>query len=198
MILSKKLKKKNQQKVLNLKIYIQELINLIKFFKDIKISKKTKYLVLLLKFNQLTKKYKNFKKISDNIKNKQNLINYIININLSKTNTIVNVTDINGNPKVIISAGLIKFKSSQKTMQPSAILNVLKTLFLKAMFLNNKCVALHFKNTKVYYESLIINLLKTKVFIKSIRSYNLYPHNGCRPKKLKRFKKRTKSLSLKN
>lgn len=191
MILSKIIKQKNRFKLLNLKIYIEKLIKISKFFNMIKISKKIKLIFLLLKVNRLTKKSKNFKK-TVSFKNTQNLINYIININLSKTNTIVNVTDINGNPKVTLSAGLIKLKSSQKIVQPFAIINILKALFLKATFLNNKCVALHFKNTKIYYESLIINILKNKVFIKSIRSYNLYPHNGCRPKKLKRFKKRTK------
>jgi ribosomal protein S11 len=188
MILSKIIKQKNRFKVLNLKIYIEKLIKISNFFNNIKISKKIKLIFLLLNVNKLNKKFK--KPVS--FKNTQNLINYIININLSKTNTIVNVTDINGNPKVILSAGLIKLKSSQKIVQPFAIINILKSLFLKATFLNNKCVALHFKNTKIYYESLIINILKNKVFIKSIRSYNLYPHNGCRPKKLKRFKKRTK------
>ena len=53
-------------------------------------------------------------------------------------------------------------------------------------------VALHFKNVKTYYESFLINLIKKKVFIKAIRSYNLQAHNGCRLKKLSRFKRRTR------
>ena len=70
-------------------------------------------------------------------------------------------------------------------------MTILKHLILKANFLYNKIVVIHFKNAKIYYESLVIKLLSNILFIKSIKSYNLSPHNGCRPKKLKRFKQRT-------
>jgi ribosomal protein S11 len=127
---------------------------------------------------------------------KENLVSYIININLSPTNTLVNVTDINGNPKISFSAGLVKLTKKQKKAQPMALINIFKVLLLKAKFLENKPVALHFKNTKIFYESLIIKMLKERLFIKSVHSHNLSPHNGCRPKKLKRIKRRTKRMVL--
>jgi len=122
---------------------------------------------------------------------KQVLTNYIISIHTSQTNTLVSVTDIKGKVIISLSSGSLKLKKKQKKTQPLAIMTILKHLLLKANFLHNKIIVIHFKNVKTYYESLIIKLLSNILFIKSIKSYNLSPHNGCRPKKLKRFKQRT-------
>lgn len=127
---------------------------------------------------------------------KQNMVSYIINIILTPANTVVNITDINGNVIISISAGLIKLTKFQKKSQPTALLNIFKILLAKSKFLQNKAVALHFKNVKRFHELFFITALKNKIFIKSFQSYNLAPHNGCRPKKIKRIKRRTKRLVL--
>jgi ribosomal protein S11 len=174
----------------NKKIYIYKLVELIKFLNLQKTSReKSKKM-----FNNIKKFTITNKKISSV---KQNVISYIINIVLSPTNTIVNVTDINGNVIVSISAGLINLTKFQKKSQPMALLNIFKILLSKSKFLQNKAVALHFKNVKRFHESFFITALKKKLFIKSFQSYNLTPHNGCRPKKIKRIKRRTKRLVLK-
>nr|YP_010242145.1 ribosomal protein S11 [Minutocellus polymorphus]QTI83146.1 ribosomal protein S11 [Minutocellus polymorphus] len=118
---------------------------------------------------------------------KQNLVSYIVHINLTSTNTLVSVTDIKGNVKLFYSSGQVNLKGKQKTKQPAALINILKRLFLKAKFMQNEPLAIHFKNTRSHYEAFIVKMLKTKFFIKTIRSYNMQPHNGCRPKKIKRF-----------
>lgn len=118
---------------------------------------------------------------------KQNLVRYIVHINLTSTNTLVSVTDIKGNVKLFYSSGQVNLKGKQKTKQPAALINILKRLLLKAKFMQNEPLAIHFKNTRSHYEAFIVKMLKTKFFIKTIRSYNTQPHNGCRPKKIKRF-----------
>ena len=118
---------------------------------------------------------------------KQNLVSYIVHINLTSTNTLVSVTDIKGNVKLFYSSGQVNLKGKQKTKQPAALINILKRLLLKAKFMQNEPLAIHFKNTRSHYEAFIVRMLKTKFFIKTIRSYNMQPHNGCRPKKIKRF-----------
>lgn len=118
---------------------------------------------------------------------KQSLVSYIVHINLTSTNTLVSVTDIKGNVKLFYSSGQVNLKGKQKTKQPAALINILKRLFLKAKFMQNEPLAIHFKNTRSHYEAFIVQMLKTKFFIKTIRSYNMQPHNGCRPKKIKRF-----------
>lgn len=179
----------------NKKIYIYKLIKLIKFLNILKTSKKK---LKKLSDNVKTQNVKNFTSFNQKfVSVKQNVISYIINVVLSHTNTIVNVTDVNGNVIISISAGLINLTKFQKKSQPMALLNIFKVLLSKAKFLQNKAVALHFKNVKRFHESFFITALKKKVFIKSFQSYNLTPHNGCRPKKIKRIKRRTKRLVLK-
>jgi len=129
----------------NKKIYIYKLIKLIKILNILKTSKKK-----LKKLSDSIKKQK-LKFYNNNQKfkmAKQNVINYIINIMLSPTNTIVNVTDTNGNVIISISAGGINLTKFQKKAQPMALLNIFKVLLSKAKFLQNNSVALHFKNVK--------------------------------------------------
>jgi ribosomal protein S11 len=126
--------------------------------------------------------------------NYQKPINYIINVNLSLTNTSINVSDIKGNPKVYYSAGMLDLKSKQKTKQPTAIIAIFKLILSKSNFLKKKAVALHCSNTLSTYESFITKRLKQKIFIKTIKSYKYRPHNGCRLRKKKRIKIRTKKF----
>ena len=194
------LQKKQTGNLKPTKTYVENLSILLKILNQLKSDKSISKVLKNKITNNLYSKFILTKsKNSFNSKNKlikENLISYVINVNLSPTNTLVNVTDINGNPKIAFSAGLVNLTKSQKKAQPMALINIFKALLLNAMFLTNKPVALHFKNTKSFYESLIIKALKDKLFIKSVQSYNLSPHNGCRPKKLKRVKRRTKRMVL--
>ncbi len=127
---------------------------------------------------------------------KQNLISYIINVNLSLTNTLINITDSNGNTKKSFSAGHVKLTKKQKRVQPLALAKVFKFLLIKSWFLKQKPVALHFRNVRGFHQQTIIKWLKDKMFIQSVQTFDFLPHNGCRPKKLRRFKRRTKRLVL--
>lgn len=197
-------KKEVQPKVNSIDIeeenYINKLLNKLSVLRTTKNRKATKRLKVLLAarlaktsktlqhyYASTLNKTKNKKSSAENFR--QNLIVYIININLTSTNTLVSITDIKGNVKIFYSSGQVNLKGKQKTKQPAALINILKLLMVKVKFIKNKPLALHFKNTKPHYESFIIKMLKKKYFIKTIRSYNLQPHNGCRPKKIKRFKK---------
>ena len=202
MILSKtlNLQKREVSNVKSTKTYVKDLSALLTILNQQKTDKLISRTVRDKITNNVYSKFTlNKHKDSFDFKNKstkKNLISYIINVNLSLTNTLVNVTDIDGNPKIALSAGLVNLTKTQKRTQPMALINIFKALLISARFLLNKPVALHFKNTKAFYESLIIKALKDKLFIKSIQSYNLSPHNGCRPKKLKRIKRRTKRMVL--
>lgn len=128
---------------------------------------------------------------------KQNLISYIINVNLSLTNTLINITDSKGNTKKSFSAGHVKLTKTQKRLQPLALAKIFKFLLMKSWFLKQNPVALHFKNVRRFHLETIIKWLNDKMFIQSVQTFNFLPHNGCRPKKLRRFKRRTKRLVLK-
>jgi len=181
-----------------------KILKLIKNTKKNTYIKKLKKIYFLLIFIKNTKK---IQKIQNYIKNKQQqkitvtqnvkLITYILKIQFSPTNTLLNVTDITGKSLISLSAGNINLKKRQKKKQPLALINMLKSLLSTTKILNGQTISIHFKNVRPYYESIIIKLLKDKFFIKSIKSYNLHPHNGCRPRKLKKFKLRTKKLRKK-
>lgn len=187
------------------KVYILRLSNIVKHLKNLKFSSN-----FLKSFSRDLKRQSSIVKIIKNfdsdlntgvslLKNnllKHNSVNYIINITLSPTNTFVNILSVEGKPIMAFSSGSVKLTKRQKKVQPLALLSLLKLVFVKAKFLNNQPVSLHFKNVKSFYESMLIKLLKTKVLIKSINSYDMTPHNGCRPKKIRRVKRRTKRMVL--
>lgn len=126
----------------------------------------------------------------------ENLINYIVNINFSPTNTLINITDTNGDTQKSFSAGYVKLTKKQKRVQPLAITKIINFLLMKSWFLKHKPVALHFTNVHSYFYKLTQQWLKNRILIQSVQLFNFFPHNGCRPKKLRRLKHRTKRLIL--
>jgi ribosomal protein S11 len=121
----------------------------------------------------------------------QKLISYVVNINLSLTNTLININDIKGNPKFFYSAGMFNLQKTQKVRQPKAIIIILKALLVKIKAFRTKPVALHFNNLFFNHQSYIYKKLNQKIFIKLVTSYN-----GCRLKKKKRIKIRTRTKKL--
>jgi len=151
----------------------------ITFFVNIKLNRCVKSLWFIYYLS--LKKNKFFK--TDN-----NLITYIIVLNNLKSNTLINVNDINGKNFLSISSGNLGYKGKQKIKQPIVFISLLKLLIKKMNFLKNKSIVLHFKNIKPYLKLFLINQLKLKFFIKKIRNYSLNSFNGCRPKKIKRLR----------
>lgn len=115
------------------------------------------------------------------------LISYIININVSNSNIAMSINDKNGKLKGYFTAGTLGFKGSQKTKKYTLI-TILKNFNYKFNFLNNKSVLVNFKGV-TKDQKLFIKKLKEKVSIKAINYTNLLPHNGCRPRKIKKSKR---------
>ena len=113
-------------------------------------------------------------------------------LNVLQTNSLINLAKPNGNILISLSGGYINLKKRQKKLQPLALINLLKSLCLMVNFKPTESIAIHFKNVKPFYTTVIIKMLKRVFFIRSTKSFHLQPHNGCRPKKLRKFKKRTK------
>lgn len=178
-------------------LYKNKLSNFLKLLNNmpsIKQNNKKSLLKLKNKFNNI-QLYFAKKHLKKNIS--QNVIRYIINIISFPSNTVVSVADVNGKVLVTVSEGLANLSKDSKQSKPIQVVKLLKTLLVKASFIKNKAVSINFKNVKRYQECFFINSLKNKVFIKFIQSNRLIPHNGCRPKKLRKIKLRTKRLVLK-
>ena len=174
---------------------IHKLFKLINYLNKLQTSKHAvKSSLPLLKKNSLQSRLVEDTKVL--IKN-QTTVRYIINIMFSSANTIINLTDVKGNSLITISEKSVNVSKDSKKFQLISAVKMFQKLLLHASFIKDKAVVLNFRNTKRYQESFCIKLLQTKVFIKSIQNYTFVPHNGCRPKKLKRVKLRTKRLVLK-
>ena len=141
-------------------------------------------------FLALLKNIRNLSLNLNKIKNVNNLFKYIIGISLTNTNTNVYITDIKGNIKFSSSAGFLNMTGNQKIRKPGVIIKLLYLIIEKPKFIKNYPTALVFKNFTKYYISLILLLLKKHFFIKCVKVYNSKPYNGCRPKKIKRKKRR--------
>nr|YP_009495457.1 ribosomal protein S11 [Eunotia naegelii]AWQ64104.1 ribosomal protein S11 [Eunotia naegelii] len=135
------------------------------------------------------------------ITQKKNIIHpvlYVVHISILKKNTTIQVTDTKGQLKLFCSASFsLKLSGKQKMMQPKVLISLLKYFLGKAYFLKNKLIALHVKYMNKNLLKLVIQRLKKNINIKTINYSNFFPHNGCRPKKIKRLKHKKKNKKTK-
>jgi ribosomal protein S11 len=127
---------------------------------------------------------------------------YIINISILKKNTTIQVMNTKGQLKLFCSASSsLKLSGKQKVMQPKVLITLLKHFLNRALFLKNKnynenkLIALHTKYLSRKFLKLVVRRLKKQVTIKTINYSNFFPHNGCRPKKLRRLKHKKKYVT---
>lgn len=177
-------------------------INLNKFLKDI--STKKQYIKRLQNQSSFLNniKQKNYKSLTPNLlhykntiirKNSSmdNIVLYIIDITFSRSNTFLNVMDSSGKLKFFCSAGHLQYKGKNKKFRFTVFKSIFHVLTTKLKFLKDKPIALHLKNVG-FNRFWIIKKLKAKFFIKTVKSFNVFPYNGCRKRKVRRkkFKKR--------
>ncbi|MBN2509830.1 MAG: 30S ribosomal protein S11 [Spirochaetales bacterium] len=100
-------------------------------------------------------------------------------------NTIVTVTDLNGNTVSWASAGGLGFKGAKKST-PYAAQTTAETAAKKAMDFGLREVHVAVKGPGVGRESAIRSLGALGLTVKSIIDNTPIPHNGCRPRKSRR------------
>ena len=106
-------------------------------------------------------------------------------IHSSFNNTIVTITDTQGNVLSWSSAGELGFKGSRKST-PFAAGEVAETAAKAAMEHGLKTVEVYVKGPGAGRESAIRSLTTAGLDISSIRDVTPIPHNGCRPPKRRR------------
>lgn len=109
----------------------------------------------------------------------------IIHIQSSRNNTILTLTDLQGNTKYWTSAGSIGFKNSRKstTYAAQAAAEVLAS---KALNLGFYSVIVKIKGLGYGKESSVRALYKSKLVIIKIIETTPISHNGCRAPKKRR------------
>jgi small subunit ribosomal protein S11 len=100
-------------------------------------------------------------------------------------NTIVTVTDLNGNAVSWASAGGLGFRGAKKST-PYAAQVTAETAAKKAIDFGLKEVHVLVKGPGVGRESAIRSLGNLGLIVRSIKDVTPIPHNGCRPKKTRR------------
>ena len=114
------------------------------------------------------------RKVSKNIQNGK------AHINSSFNNTIVTISDVQGNVLSWASAGGLGFKGSRKST-PFAAGEVAETAAKAAMEHGLKTVEVYVKGPGAGRESAIRSLQTAGLEITSIKAVTPRPHNGCRP-----------------
>ena len=100
-------------------------------------------------------------------------------------NTIVTITDLNGNAISWASAGGLGFRGAKKST-PYAAQTTCETAAKKAMDYGLREVHVFVKGPGVGRESAIRALGVLGLKVRSIKDVTPIPHNGCRPRKTRR------------
>jgi len=118
-------------------------------------------------------------------KEKKNISNAIAHVNSSFNNTLVTITDYQGNTIAWSSSGSMGFKGSRKST-PYAAQLAAEDAGKKASEHGVKIVDIEVQGPGSGRESALRALQIVGFQVNSIRDVTPIPHNGCRPKKRRR------------
>lgn len=118
-------------------------------------------------------------------KEKRSVFEGNVYIQASFNNTIVTITDLNGNGISWSSAGSLGFRGAKKST-PYAAQTTAETAAQKAMDVGLREVHVYVKGPGMGRESAIRSLGNLGLRVKSIKDITPIPHNGCRPRKSRR------------
>ncbi|MCP5534964.1 MAG: 30S ribosomal protein S11 [Akkermansiaceae bacterium] len=118
-------------------------------------------------------------------KKSKNVTTGIVHITATFNNTLVSVTDLNGNAIGWASAGKMGFKGSRKSTAYAAQV-VSQDACRQAMSHGLKEAEVRVKGPGSGRESAVRAVQGLGINITSIKDVTPIPHNGCRPKKARR------------
>jgi small subunit ribosomal protein S11 len=116
---------------------------------------------------------------------RKNVVKGIAHIKASFNNTIVTITDMNGEAICTDSGGTVGFKGSRKST-PFAAQRAAEKCATTAMRYGLREVEIKVKGPGAGRESAISALQQAGLRISSIEDVTPLPHNGCRPPKRRR------------
>jgi len=118
-------------------------------------------------------------------KPKRNVPQGIAHIKATFNNTIINITDLEGNTIAWSSAGTIGFKGSRKST-PYAAQQAAEAVAKQAQEHGLRKVEVRVKGPGSGRETAIRTLQANGIEVGSIKDVTPVPHNGCRQKKKRR------------
>ena len=188
-----KIKKDNLLQIKHIQNLTKKIKNQIFFFKKLKKDENFKNLRFLISKTEIFEFSEDaYEDVHDT------LINYVIGISMYNTNTILYLSDIKGTIKFFCSAGTLKMNKKQKTKKVSVLIKLINFMLPKINFVTNTdLIGLHLKNFNKHLSLFILNFLFKYRNIGMVKINNNQPHNGCRPRKLKRKKRQKVNFETK-
>ncbi|UTW54303.1 30S ribosomal protein S11 [Kordiimonas sp. SCSIO 12610] len=116
---------------------------------------------------------------------RKNITNGVAHVNASFNNTMVTITDVQGNAISWSSAGMMGFKGSRKST-PYAAQVAAEDAGKKAQEHGMKSLEVEVKGPGAGRESALRALQAIGFTVTSIKDVTPIPHNGCRPPKRRR------------
>ena len=116
---------------------------------------------------------------------RKNIVSGVAHVNATFNNTVVNITDVQGNTIAWSSAGMKGFKGSRKST-PYAAQVAAEDAAAKAQDHGMKSLEVEVKGPGSGRESALRALQAAGFVLTSIRDVTPIPHNGCKPKKRRR------------
>ncbi len=116
---------------------------------------------------------------------RKNVVRAIVHIRATFNNTLITITDLDGNTVCSSSAGCVGFKGSRKST-PFAAQRAAQRCASTAMRNGVREVEIRVKGPGSGRESAISALQQAGLRIASIEDVTPLPHNGCRPPKRRR------------
>jgi small subunit ribosomal protein S11 len=119
-------------------------------------------------------------------KEKKSVYEGNVYIQATFNNTIVTITDLNGNAISWASSGGLGFRGAKKST-PFAAQTIAETAIQKALNVGLREVNVYVKGPGVGRESAIRQLGASGLKVRTISDVTPIPHNGCRPRKARRI-----------
>jgi len=116
---------------------------------------------------------------------RKNITNAVVHINSTFNNTMITISDVQGNAIAWSSAGTLGFKGSRKST-PFAAQMAAEDAGKKAAEHGVKSVDVEVQGPGSGRESALRALQAIGFTVTSIRDVTPVPHNGCRPRKRRR------------
>ena len=116
---------------------------------------------------------------------RKNVVRGVAHIKATQNNTIITVTDLNGETIAWDSAGTIGFKGARKST-PFAASRAAETCGQKVRKIGMSEVEIRIKGAGPGRESAVNGLVSTGLRVTAIEDHTPVPHNGCRPPKRRR------------
>lgn len=116
---------------------------------------------------------------------RKNVVRGIAHIRASQNNTIVTVTDLNGETVAWDSAGTIGFKGARKST-PFAATRAGEAVGQKVRKMGMSEIEVRIRGAGSGRESAVNGLVSTGLRVTAVEDRTPVPHNGCRPPKRRR------------